>query len=301
MYEVNEYLVGDARETLATLDHGIADLIIADPPYWRVVTEYWDRKHRTLQDYTTWVAAWLEEVTKVARPAATLVLFGYTRNLLALYDSFQSRGWMFKQEIVIDKGKQAMAGRNTQPYTMFPTTTEVAWVFTRDTSRRVVDLLRTRQKELGLTAKQINEAMGAKATGGGMWSILTGDNVGRKLPTAEQWERLQEVLEFSVPYYDIRPIFHLPEGLTNVWTDIQFYNRREERIHPTQKPVELISRFVQAMSDQGSVVLDPFGGSGTTAISCIDLNRRYILIDSDEAMVEKARKRIASHLLQGVS
>ena len=51
--------------------------------------------------------------------------------------------------------------------------------------------------------------------------------------------------------------------------------------HPTQKPIKLFDRLIEMASNQGNLVLDPFKGSGTTAISCIRLNRKYIGIENN--------------------
>ena len=56
--------------------------------------------------------------------------------------------------------------------------------------------------------------------------------------------------------------------------------------HPTQKPIELIRRFVKALSYPDSIVLDFFAGSGTTGRVCIEENRNSILVDNDSKMLE---------------
>lgn len=52
--------------------------------------------------------------------------------------------------------------------------------------------------------------------------------------------------------------------------------------HPTQKPVELIRRFVRLHSNRGDIVLDPFAGSGSTALAAVLEDRKFILIEKDE-------------------
>lgn len=51
------------------------------------------------------------------------------------------------------------------------------------------------------------------------------------------------------------------------------------KIHPTQKPVELFERLIKASSNEGDLVLDPFGGSGTTAIAAERTGRRWLCIE----------------------
>ena len=55
--------------------------------------------------------------------------------------------------------------------------------------------------------------------------------------------------------------------------------------HPTQKPLELFTRLVEMATDEGDIVIDPFMGSGTTAIASIQLNRDWIGIEKDKRYI----------------
>lgn len=66
------------------------------------------------------------------------------------------------------------------------------------------------------------------------------------------------------------------------------------KIHPTQKPEELIEKLVLASSNAGDLVLDPFSGSGTTAVVCKKNNRNFIGFELDKEYYDKAVDRIAS-------
>ncbi len=65
-------------------------------------------------------------------------------------------------------------------------------------------------------------------------------------------------------------------------------------LHPTQKPEELLRRVIMASSNKGDIVLDPFLGSGTTAVVAKRLGRKWIGIDNSEKYVALAKKRIES-------
>jgi site-specific DNA-methyltransferase (adenine-specific) len=74
---------------------------------------------------------------------------------------------------------------------------------------------------------------------------------------------------------------------TNVWEIGRLNGNSTERVgHPTQKPLELIRRFVRSLSYEGSIVLDFFAGSGTTGRVCIEENRHSILVDEDSKMFD---------------
>jgi site-specific DNA-methyltransferase (adenine-specific) len=70
-----------------------------------------------------------------------------------------------------------------------------------------------------------------------------------------------------------------------------------EAIHPTQKPVEIVGPMVEYACPPGGLVLDPCAGSGTTLRVCKDRGRRAIGIELDEAMCEKAARRLDQEVL----
>ena len=66
----------------------------------------------------------------------------------------------------------------------------------------------------------------------------------------------------------------------------------EGGLHPTQKPVKLMKALIELTTTPGQVVLDPFMGSGTTGVACVNTNRNFIGIELDEEYFEIAKKRI---------
>mgnify|MGYP003978343227 FL=1 len=62
--------------------------------------------------------------------------------------------------------------------------------------------------------------------------------------------------------------------------------------HPTQKPLALLERLIEAATDKNDLVIDPFSGSGTTGVACKNLGRKYIGIEIDKNYNALARKRL---------
>ncbi|NOT63342.1 MAG: site-specific DNA-methyltransferase [Acidobacteria bacterium] len=81
---------------------------------------------------------------------------------------------------------------------------------------------------------------------------------------------------------------------SNLWTDISvpFWSMPENTDHPTQKPEKLIAKLMLASSQPGDVVLDPFAGSGTTAVVAKKLGRQFIAIEREELYCLYAEKRL---------
>lgn len=67
---------------------------------------------------------------------------------------------------------------------------------------------------------------------------------------------------------------------------------KDKRYHPTQKPSELIQMLIEQYSKEGDIVLDPFLGSGTTAVACVNTNRHYIGFELDPQYYDIACKRL---------
>lgn len=91
---------------------------------------------------------------------------------------------------------------------------------------------------------------------------------------------------------------HESEGkpAMDLWDDIpSIAQGAEERSYPTAKPLKLLERIVQMTTDEGDIVLDPMGGSGTTGVACKNLQRRCILIDQNPQAIEIMRERLADH------
>lgn len=70
--------------------------------------------------------------------------------------------------------------------------------------------------------------------------------------------------------------------------------KKGTKLHPTEKPIKLMEILIQNSSNKNDIILDPFMGSGTTPVACINTDRKYIGFELDENYFEIARDRIAS-------
>jgi len=100
----------------------------------------------------------------------------------------------------------------------------------------------------------------------------------------------------SKHYFDYQAMRHMAGGkqMKTVWRIFPPQNGEKAfGKHPAQKPVELIQRCLIAASREGDMVLDPFLGSGTTAVACIRSGRKCVGIEMDSSWMQVARSRIA--------
>jgi len=82
---------------------------------------------------------------------------------------------------------------------------------------------------------------------------------------------------------------------SNLWTDltVPFWSMPENTAHPTQKPEKLLAKIILASTRETDLILDPFAGSGTTAVAAKKLKRDYVGIECDEHFCLLAEKRLA--------
>lgn len=111
--------------------------------------------------------------------------------------------------------------------------------------------------------------------------------------------RFSQNIEFIIRIYDYGTALNkieINKLYNRVWQQTQV--SPNDKIHPTQKPVELVERFILLSTKPNDIVLDPFIGSGTTAIAAIKNKRQYIGFEISENYYNKAINRIKNHTRQ---
>ncbi len=114
--------------------------------------------------------------------------------------------------------------------------------------------------------------------------------------------------DYVFNYEDIERIPYMAPGLVGKekaargklptdtwWHTIVATNSREKTGYPTQKPLGILRRIIQASSNPGDVVLDFFAGSGTTGAVCLELDRHFILVDNNPQALEVMAERFKGH------
>ena len=105
----------------------------------------------------------------------------------------------------------------------------------------------------------------------------------RALPRAERKKR-------GLPFEDTISKEEFMEATLDVWTMRPESARRVN--HPAPFPVELPERFIELYTYKGDVVLDPFMGSGSTAVAALRAGRRFVGYDTDPEYVDRAKTRV---------
>ncbi|MCA8922960.1 MAG: site-specific DNA-methyltransferase [Planctomycetes bacterium] len=246
---------GDGVAWLRACEPGSVDLVIADPPYG-LGKSGWDR-FPDLEAYLEWTRAWVEAARVALKPEGTLYVMGFSETLAEIKVAV-SRAWASNRWLVWYYRNKANLrddwGRSHESVLVLRKGKR--FVFNTDDVRVPYNAHTVRYP--ARTQAESSQFGGAKAKGRGWTPHPLG-------------ARPRDVLEVPV----------LANGT------------REKTAHPTQKPVQLIRRLLLASSNPGDLVVDPFGGSGTTAVVAETHGRRWVSCEREPAYLALAAARLA--------
>ena len=274
-------------------------VIVSDGGYGVLGFEGDTTDHLGLPDwYEPHIAAW----SRRARPRTTLWFWNSEIGWAAVHPVLEAYGWRYVNANIWNKGKGHIAGNvNTSRIRRFPVVSEmcVQYVFEARLDGLVLkEWLLREWKRTGLPLRKANEACGVADAAvrkymdqGHLWYFPPPDmfvkmqeyanqhgepsgrpylSIDGKSPgTAEQWAAM-------------RAKFDCPHGFTNVWDRPALRGKERYKVngesgkavHLNQKPLDLVSMLVEASSDEGDVVWEPFGGLFTACLAARSSHRR---------------------------
>lgn len=255
--KTNRIIHGDALKELQKLPSGVAQSIIADPPYFNVLEdEAWDTQWKTAADYLAWCDAWVAESMRVLRDDGLAFIFGQLGKREHTFLHLMSRlsqQHQFHDLIIWDRA--------------------VGYDERRDSF--------TPQYEMVLVLRK-----------GETVKFNKGDvRIPYDAATIKEYMRDKRYKDM-----DARRA-HLEKGkyATNILRVPSLKGISKEKCgHPSQKPLALIEKLIACSTDAGDLVLDPFLGSGTTAAAAQRLDRKWLGIESDASYIQIAEKRLAA-------
>lgn len=294
---------GDCLVELEKLDDKSVDLILIDPPY-NIGKDEWDDfgitkkgyqpKPYTGESYYDWMQEVFVALSRVMKDSGSFWFFHNDFRMMAELDRrIQSAtDFEYKNFIVWNKlfsgckqegflnGFVQVEGLNN-----FQKMAEYMLFYTRK------DLhlkLRERRMELGVKSSDISKEILSKT--GGLTGWYSNIETGKNYPTEETIIPITKYLGFTMN--DLVPKFYNQKNSHSVW---QYDFDSKKMGHLTPKPIELLKNIILHCTDPGDLVLDCFGGSGSTAVACIETDRNYVLIEKEEKYVEIAEDRIARY------
>lgn len=265
-----------------------------------------------------WYEPHVEQWARFALPSTTLWFWNSEIGWAAVHPVLEKYGFRYVNANIWNKGKGHIAGNvHTRKIRRFPVVTElcVQYVFEpRIDGRLLKHWLRDEWKRTGLPIRAANTACGVRDAAvrkyldqGHLWYFPPPDKFkklveyankrgerdgrpyfsidGKKPGTAEQWCAM-------------RAKFHCPHGWTNVWERRAL--RGDERVkvpggravHLNQKPFDLTKLIIEASSDKGDVIWEPFGGLFTACLAAKTLDRRAFSTEIDATYYLLGRRRL---------
>lgn len=127
--------------------------------------------------------------------------------------------------------------------------------------------------------------------------IFGGNYFAHFLPPSKHWIFWDKKgnIKFKNPFADGELIYTTFDKVTKKITFLQqgfISDSKDIRVHPTQKPTELLQQIINTYSRPYDVILDCFMGSGSTGVACVNTNRNFIGMELDEHYFEVAKNRI---------
>ena len=246
---------GNSLEWLTSLDDESVDMIFADPPY-NIKKADWDC-FDSQEDYIRWSMTWIKQASRILKHTGSLYVCGFSEILADLKHPaskyFKNCRWLIWHY----KNKANLG---------------------KDWGRSHESIIHFRKsEETKLNVDDIRTPYGAHTL---------------KYPSRPQAETsafgkgLSRNRENWLP----NPNGAKPKDVIEIPTTCN--GMEEKTAHPTQKPEELLRKLVLASSNENDVVLDPFSGSGTTAVVAEQLKRKWMACDLSNEYNEWAIARI---------
>lgn len=229
---------GDSIEWLKHLPDDSVDMIFADPPY-NIRKADWDR-FESQEQYISWSLQWIREAARILKPSGSLFICGFTEVLADLKHPamkyFKGCKWLIWHY----KNKANLGsdwGRSHESILLLRKSKN----FTMN-----IDMVRIPYNEHTLKYPSHPQAETSQ--------------YGNGKARSSDWTP--------------NPLGAKPKDVIEIPTTCN--GMGEKTPHPTQKPEELVRKFVLAASDPGDIILDPFSGSGTTLVVAEQLGRQWI-------------------------
>ena len=258
---LDKVLCQDILKALPQMPESCADLLIIDPPYNHSISFGWSKfKQQQNSSYEEYLRSWLPQAVKLLKPNASIYVCADWKSSASVQRVLEECGITLMNRITWQREKGRGAARN------WKNAMEDIWFGVRNPKDYYFDL----------EAVKLRRHVKAPYKKDGQpkdW---------------QQNENGEKVRATCPPNYwnDCDP--------TNAMDDlvVPFWSMPENTDHPTQKPEKLIAKLILASCPKGGLVIDPFLGSGTTAVVAKKLGRHYCGIELNPEYACWALKRL---------
>ena len=317
---IDTIIQGDCLEVMKEIPDNHIDLILTDPPYYKVKSEAWDNQWDTPAKFLEWIGQLCQEWQRILKPNGSLYCFASPKMAARVEckigeyfevlnritwrkPPFSTKAEMFRKEDCRGFFPASEAIIFAEPFQGDRAAMETSGYNSKREAVKVDIFGKYLDDEItraGFNHKQIAALFPSKT--GGLTGCVSNWVLGLNCPTREQYYTIREYLNsrgkepeyLKREYEDLRRPFSVTAEVpyTDVWDfpTVQYHEGK----HPCEKPIEMTRHIIAASSRPGALVLDCFGGSCKVADACIQLGRRYLIIEKEQEYVRIANKRVMS-------
>lgn len=275
---------------------------------------------RTIDGLVGWYEPHIRKWTEKSTPSTTIWFWNTELGWAKVHTIFEKYGWLYNGCNIWNKGIGHIAGNvNTKTIGKFPQVTEVCVQYIKPprftvsgTDMDMGTWLRHEWKRSGLPYRAANTACGTKNAA--TRKYLASDEKWY-MPPPEALDKMvnyvnQHGLESGKPYFStdgentinsrnkisVKHKFHCKFGVTNVWDVAPIRGKERIKIngkcvHPMQKPLAIMKMIVEASTDVGDCVWEPFGGLCTASVAAYQLGRVSFAAELDSNYCDVAASR----------
>lgn len=282
----NRIICADCLYMLKQLPDKCVDLVLIDPPYFGVVKNDWDNQWKTISEFQDWVGKIGQELSRVLKDNGSFYWFGAEKNI-AYVQVELDKYFTLLNNITWHKpnglGKKGV-NLNNKSYGCI---TEHLLFYEK--CRPIGQYLHNEIQRAGYTLSDIADLFPSKT--GRKTGCVSNWITGKADISKEQYDKIRVFLGNGFcqkDYNELVRVWNKDKDAVNIIS----LNKCLPQYHPTQKPIELIEYLIGRSSNKHDIVLDCFSGSGTTAIACHNLKRRFICIEKDPEYWKASRERL---------
>ena len=260
------------------------DVILTDPPYKYL-------KNQKLEiDFDEII--FFNEVKRVLKKNGFIILFGRGTSFYRWNTMLADMGFVFKEEIVWDKSY------TSSPVHVLNRVHETISIHTKLSgtlnSIKIPYLEQKSENFEGIISdiKRIKSALNNEKSFDSIIDYLK-TGLRNDFETKRTSNFNTSLQTKALGRQEVNTMMAIKEGMKEK-SIIKALREHYKLIHPTQKPVRLLERLLALVSKEGDLILDPFSGSGSTAIACANMSRNFIGYEIDHEYFTKATERIKS-------
>lgn len=285
-------LHGDCLELMKDLLDNSIDLIVTDPPYFKVKGEFWDNQWSKPEIFLAWLDTVLDQFKRILKPNGSLYLFASSK-MASRIERLVSERMRILNHIVWVKPNAGGAEKGAKAGTIRSYVPQTERIIFACHFNPLGDALRKAMKKSKLTSLELNRKAFERNTGLISLWLCNKESHGSCEPSCSDWVKAMQACGVNASesdYYSLARPFFNAMNFSDVWN----YNpvRPYQGKHPCEKPLGIMEQCITSSSQVGSVVFDPFMGSGTTGVACVNTGRNFIGMELDASYFEIAKNRI---------